>query len=687
MRLTLKIDAQDSSSMARATTMTCRGKIVETPVFMPVATNGSIRGQRLETAIENEFPILLANTYHLLLRPGPKLVEKFGGLHSFIKWPNLILTDSGGFQIFSLPNARTLSNGGASFRSYIDGRLLELTPESCIAAQESFGSDIMMVLDVCEPSTVDYSRAKVAWDVTANWAIRSLQARTELGGALFAIVQGALHRNLRIESADFLTQQPFDGFAIGGLAVGESKEERQDTTAYVTPLLPSDKPRYLMGVGTPLDILEAVYRGVDMFDCILPAALAQQGVAYTSLGKVDFRRGVYRDQDVALDRECTCSTCREFSRAYLHHLIKSAEVRGCLLIGAHNLHFYKNLTQAIRTSILGGSFSSFYLKQRAVLGLVDIENPSLHPKPGSLDKSTKSKKDTSSQTLTSFNQDSSTRRYKVVTRSDLEGITYSTVADRNSGEVMHSVSNPMLESTELYVKQTGLAERIKCHPEKPVVIWDVGLGAGMNASAAIRCAMDCHDSNRSERLCIYSFEQTLEPAKLVLENRDKFDSILIEPLEILIKEKCWENENIAWHLLEGDFLIEMLTTPIPDLIFYDPFSYLVDRDMWTFEAFLKLFDRVRDKSGCTLVTYSASTAVRAALLAAGFNVGYGVGTGPKQTTTIATVGIVSGIRYLGAEWLKRWRRSSNPIPKILSAVTSCQFSELVVKHPLFENIT
>ncbi|MEO7161937.1 MAG: tRNA guanosine(34) transglycosylase Tgt, partial [Bdellovibrionia bacterium] len=281
-----------------------------------------------------------------------------------------------------LPHSRKLSDEGALFKSYVDGQSILLTPELSIEMQRAIGSDIMMVLDQCVPSTVDRSLAHEAMERTHRWAKRSFQARGNLndGGskqALFAIVQGACFEDLRKESAETLTQMDFDGFAIGGLAVGETKAERQDFTQFAADLLPSDRPRYLMGVGTPMDILEAVHRGVDMFDCILPTALAQRGVAFTSVGKLQMRRSAYKFSEEKLDPACTCKACAFHSKAYIHHLVKAGEPLGWHLLGIHNLFFYHQLMAGMRESILNGTFLDFYHAKREYLDRSDGAAPEI----------------------------------------------------------------------------------------------------------------------------------------------------------------------------------------------------------------------------------------------------------------------------------------------------------------------
>jgi queuine tRNA-ribosyltransferase len=269
-RLKFILEKEAKDSRARAGRFTTLHGEVLTPIFMPVGTQASVKSQNVDSLKAMGSRVLLANTYHLLLRPGIEVFRKFGGIHKFMNWDLPVLTDSGGFQIFSLPNARNLTEEGAVFRSYVDGRNILLSPELSIETQKAINSDIMMVLDQCVPSTVEYALAKSAMELTYRWAKRSLAARGDSEQALFAIIQGACFKDLRIRSAEALTQLPFDGFAIGGLAVGETKEERNDFCELSASLLPKNLPRYLMGVGTPIDLLEAVHRGVDMFDCILP---------------------------------------------------------------------------------------------------------------------------------------------------------------------------------------------------------------------------------------------------------------------------------------------------------------------------------------------------------------------------------------------------------------------------------
>jgi queuine tRNA-ribosyltransferase len=351
--------ARDPASGARRGTLLTRRGTVETPAFMPVGTRATVTGLTPDDLAAVGAPMLLANTYHLMLRPGPDVFRRVGGIHGFMRWAGPVLTDSGGYQIFSLPEDRTLSERGARFRSYVDGRARDLTPEGSIEMQTAIGSDIMMVLDECVPSNADEAAVRAAMERTHRWALRSLAARANTEQALFAIVQGGVIPELRRQSAGFLTAQPFDGFAIGGLAVGDTRAQREDVTALAVELLPEAKPRYLMGVGTPPDLLAAIACGVDMFDCVLPTHMAWQGTAFTSTGRVRVTRGANAVRDDALDGACGCSTCRTFSRGYLHHLFKCSEPLGPRLLSIHNLHHYLDLMARARAAIDGGVYANF----------------------------------------------------------------------------------------------------------------------------------------------------------------------------------------------------------------------------------------------------------------------------------------------------------------------------------------
>jgi queuine tRNA-ribosyltransferase len=350
---------RDPGSRARRGAFVTRRGRVETPAFMPVGTRATVTGLTPDELHAVGAEIVLGNTYHLLLRPGPEAMRHFGGLHRFMAWDRPILTDSGGFQIFSLPSHRTITEEGARFQSYVDSSYHHLSPERSIEVQTALGSDVMMVLDVCLPSTAEPAEIRAAMDRTHRWALRSLAARGDPEQALFAIVQGGLSQALRAESAAFLTQHPFDGFAIGGLAVGDTRAQRADVVARAAELLPEDRPRYLMGVGTPADILEGVGQGVDMFDCVIPTSLAWQGTAFTSGGRVRVTRSEYRLSDEPLDAACGCSTCHRHSRGYLHHLFKCREPLAPRLLSFHNLHHYLELMRRIRRAIEAGRYAAF----------------------------------------------------------------------------------------------------------------------------------------------------------------------------------------------------------------------------------------------------------------------------------------------------------------------------------------
>jgi queuine tRNA-ribosyltransferase len=359
MALPFSVHAQDAGSRARRGTVVTAHGAIETPAFMAVGTRATVTGLTPRDLREVGAQVVLGNTYHLMLRPGPALFERVGGIHRYMQWDGPVLTDSGGYQIFSLPGDRTISERGARFRSYTDQRLHLLSPERSIEMQTAIGSDIMMVLDECIDSGSSEADTRRAMERTHRWALRSLAARSNPAQALFAIVQGGVVPALRRESADFLTQQPFDGFALGGLAVGDTRSEREDITQFAAALLPAARPRYLMGVGTPPDLLIAMLAGIDMFDCVLPTHLGWQGTAFTSTGRVRVTRGANATRDDPLDASCTCSTCATFSRSYLHHLFKCSEPLGPRLLCIHNLHHYHDLMAQARAHIEAGTYAAF----------------------------------------------------------------------------------------------------------------------------------------------------------------------------------------------------------------------------------------------------------------------------------------------------------------------------------------
>jgi len=668
-RLNFQLEATASGSRARAGRFRTLHNEVLTPTFMPVGTHAAVRAQRREDVLASGAQVLLANTYHLLLRPGTALFDQFGGIHRFMNWPRSVLTDSGGYQIFSLPGSRSISEAGAEFKSYVDHTMVRLSPESSIAAQRSIGSDIMMVLDQCVPSTVERAVAQAAMELTHRWAQRSLAARGDSPQALFGIVQGASYPDLRALSARVISDLPFDGFAIGGLAVGEGRDEREDCTAIVTELLPADRPRYLMGVGTTRDLLEAVHRGVDMFDCILPTALAKQGVAFTSIGRRDLRRAAYRRMEGPMDPDCDCSTCAQYSIAYLFHLQRVSEPVGWQLLGLHNVHFYMRLMRRMREHILADTWQDFYRSQRDLLDARDSYGraPTHVTKAQRLEGKRK------------------LGRYEVVVR---DGV--GRIRDTRSGEVMHSVSEPMEEARLLYVEQSRLVERLK--GPAPLVVWDVGLGAAANAMAAIQAAEPAVSGaadgrgmaggsdvagGRGEvagageaaerRLLLLSFENDLDSLVLALRHPAWFKHLRHAAPRRLLADGVWVSASgaVEWRLLRGDFRETQAIAAAPDLIFFDPFSYRTDGALWTLAAFREM-QKTCAARAVELFTYSYSTSVRAALLAAGFFVARGRGTGPKAETTIALSPLAAagahGRELLGREFLAKWQRSDAQAP-------------------------
>jgi queuine tRNA-ribosyltransferase len=676
-RLEFRLEAQAAGSQARAATFRTAHNEVRTPIFMPVGTQATVKGQLTQALEDAGSQILLANTYHLLLRPGPEVFKRVGGIHRFMSWKNSVLTDSGGFQIFSLPHARSMSEEGAAFQSYLDGRTILLSPELSIETQKAIGSDIMMVLDQCVQSTADEATVRAALGITHRWAARSLTARGDSTQALFAIVQGALYPDLRRESVEVLTEMPFDGYAIGGLAVGESRSERQDTCELTAQLLPQDRPRYLMGVGTPLDILEAVHRGVDMFDCIIPTQVAQRGGAFTARGFLQLRRGVYKYSESSLDPLCACPTCSRYSLAYLHHLTKTGEHLGWQLIGQHNIYFYHQLMRDIRQSIFEGRFLELYQQKREILHASDAENPIKKQKP---------------------------RRRMAFHRGDYEvhraEAGFASIRQISSGEIMHSRTPPMEEAQRLYIEQSNLAERLQISPEEsaagtelePLVIWDVGLGAAANAMAAILCYETLAAAGPVRPMHVVSFENDLDPLHLAFQHNREFTYLRHSGIGAILAIGRWQSRHhpgLRWTLVEGDFLDSIPNAPAtPDLIFFDMFSSKTDGDQWTLGAFRQIYAACAGRA-VELFTYSCSTPIRAALLAAGFNVAKGQGTVDKTDTTIALT--PEAIRpllprthaLLGAEWLARWERSHAKFPADLPVEGQAAFEEVIRGHAQF----
>jgi queuine tRNA-ribosyltransferase len=664
-RLHFTLEATAENSSARAARFTTQHHEVLTPTFMPVGTHAAVRSQRREDLLESGAQVLLANTYHLLLRPGLDIFQKFGGIHGFMNWPRAVLTDSGGYQIFSLPGSRTLCEEYAEFTSYVDSTLIRLSPERSIEAQKIIGADIMMALDQCVPSTVEHAAARSAMQLTHRWAERSLAARGDSPQALFGIVQGASYADLRIESAQTIAQMPFDGYAIGGLAVGESSAQREDCTATVTELLPQHSPRYLMGVGTTRDLLEAVHRGVDMFDCILPTSLAKQGVAFTSLGRRDLRRAAYRGMEGPIDPACLCYTCKTYSIAYLFHLQRVHETTGWQLLSLHNIHFYLRLMRTMREHILAGTWLPFYRAQRDVLDARDSYGKAARHVTKAVLRERRRKRG----------------RYEVVVKED---VGY--VRDTVSGEVMHPGGDPAEEAQSLYVDQSRLLKRLEGSAEEPLVVWDVGLGAAANAMAAI-LAVENAGPAAVRSLKLVSFENDLDSLKLALDHPGCFRHLRHAAPQALLRDNRWNSptSRIEWLLLNGDFAVRKFETLPPDIIFFDPFSFKTDGALWTLNAFRELAEVCRDKH-TELYTYTYSTSVRAAMLAAGFYVAKGRGTGPKGETTVGlsprAAAAAHGRELLGQEWLAKWRRSDAQVP-FGSTDQDDSWREAVLAHPQF----
>ena len=333
---------------------------IETPIFMPVGTLATVKSMSPEELKEDvKAQIILSNTYHLYLRPGHKLVKELGGLHKFMNWDRPILTDSGGFQVFSLSGLRKITEEGVEFSSHLDGSKHLFTPEKVMEIEESLGADIIMAFDECVkyPSTYEYTKASM--ERTTRWAKRCKEAHTTENQGLFGIIQGGFYKDLREKSVKDLIELDFPGYAIGGISVGEPKEEFLDILRYTTPLMPENKPRYLMGVGTPDYLIEAALAGIDMCDCVLPTRLARHGTALTSKGKVVIRNSTYEKDSGKLDDECDCYTCKNYTRAYLRHLVKSNEILGMRLISLHNLRFLTKLMERVRIEIENDNLLAF----------------------------------------------------------------------------------------------------------------------------------------------------------------------------------------------------------------------------------------------------------------------------------------------------------------------------------------
>ncbi len=369
----MKFDVHKSDGLARRGELKFRRGTVQTPAFMPVGTYGTVKSVTPEEVAADGAEIILGNTFHLMLRPGTDVIRKHGGLHEFMNWPGPILTDSGGFQVFSLAGMRKLSEDGVEFQSPVNGDVVFLTPEKSMQVQHDLNADVTMIFDECTPYPATETEVRDSAALSLRWAARSRQRFDELkndepdrGEALFGIVQGGVYEALRGDSLAGLVDIGFDGYAIGGLAVGEPEHERDAVLDFLASRMPANAPRYLMGVGLPLDIVEAVSRGVDMFDCVIPTRHARNGQLYTSCGTVKFRHARFADDTSPPDPGCGCYTCRNYSLAYLRHLEKCGEILGPRLATIHNLHYYQKLMGEIRAAIDVGKLSQLVAKMRSV---------------------------------------------------------------------------------------------------------------------------------------------------------------------------------------------------------------------------------------------------------------------------------------------------------------------------------
>jgi len=376
MQKTFELVSQDRESKARRGRLITTHGILETPAFMPVGTQGSVKAVSPRELRELDAQIILGNTYHLFVRPGLDVIKHFGGLHNFVSWDGPILTDSGGFQIFSLAKLRKITEDGVAFQNHIDGTPAFISPEIAMEIQAALGSDIAMALDECIPYPCEYDYAAQSAEMTTRWAKRCLEWKRRNGEAakrgpadssirrfadsmLFGIVQGGTFDDLRRASAQAIVELDFDGYAIGGVSVGEPEQEMMSAIESAEPFLPADKPHYAMGLGTPPQLLEMIARGMDMFDCVLPTRLARNGTAFTAAGTLNLKNAEFAVDKSPIEENCACPACREFTRGYIRHLIKAEEILGLRLITLHNLHFYLNLMSRARTEIERGRFDHF----------------------------------------------------------------------------------------------------------------------------------------------------------------------------------------------------------------------------------------------------------------------------------------------------------------------------------------
>ena len=471
-------------------------------------------------------------------------------------------------------------------------------------------------------------------------------------------VHAAMHRFENVERCA-------DAHEVARAVVRE--ELREDVCEFTAQLLPPDRPRYLMGVGTPLDILEAVHRGVDMFDCIIPTQVAQRGAAFTSRGYLQLRRSVYKFSNQTLDPECGCPTCARYSRAYLHHLAKTGEHLGWQLLGQHNLHFYHQLMREIRQSIFEDRFLELYREKRAFLHETDAENPVHTQKP--------------KRRLAFHLGDYDVHRAP-------EG--FCSIRQISSGEIMHSRTPPMEEAQRLYIGQSRLAERARAAEESALVIWDIGLGAATNAMAAILCHEAQASASPVRPMRIVSFENDLDSLRLALRHNREFIWLRHPGPAAILADGHWQSRQdpgLSWTLVRGDFPATITAAPAPpDLIFFDMFSSNSAADQWTLAAFRPLFAACGNRAA-ELFTYTCSTAIRAALLAAGFHIARGSGIGEKRETTVAlTPAALSDCQHelFGPQWLERWNRSHTKFPSDIPGEQHAAFAEAILGHPQFQ---
>ena len=355
----MKFDLLSTDGPPRRGRLTFARGTVETPTFMPVGTYGTVKAMTPEELRDIGAEMILGNTFHLMLRPGTEIIRKHGDLHDFMHWDGPILTDSGGFQVFSLGDLRKITEQGVTFASPVNGDRVFMGPEESMQAQRELGSDVVMCFDECTPYPADEPRARESMELSLRWALRSKQAFGDNPSALFGIIQGGMFENLREESLKGLLDIGFDGYAIGGLSVGEPKEDMLRILDHTTPRMPQDKPRYLMGVGKPEDLVEAVRRGVDMFDCVIPTRNARNGHLFTRFGEVRIRNAQYADDTGPVDPDCGCYTCRHYSRAYLRHLDKAGEILGARLNTIHNLYYYQELMHGLRDAIAANALAQY----------------------------------------------------------------------------------------------------------------------------------------------------------------------------------------------------------------------------------------------------------------------------------------------------------------------------------------